>query len=55
MRKTLASIAAILLLVACQSASLPAMLVDAPHDAANPARMEVLHVPSVSVETNGVA
>jgi pimeloyl-ACP methyl ester carboxylesterase len=31
------------------------MLVDPPHNAAHPARMEVLHIPSGSVEINGVA
>lgn len=56
MRKSLVSIvAAALLLGACQSAPLPAMLLDPPHDAAHPARMEVLHIPSGGVEINGVA
>lgn len=49
------AIAAALLASACQTAALPAMLVDPPHDAANPARMEVLHIPSGGVEINGVA
>ena len=56
MRKTLISVAAAVLLVsACQSVPLSAMLVDPPHDAAHPARMEVLHIPSGGVEINGVA
>ena len=60
MRKALVSVAAaILLLGACQSvpvaAPLPSYLIDPPHDAANPARMEVLHIPSGGVEINGVA
>ena len=49
------AIAAALLASACQTASLPAMLVDPPHDAAHPARMEVLHIPSGGIEINGVA
>lgn len=53
--KLLVAIAAGLVLGACQSAPLPAMFVDPPHDAANPARMEVLHIPSGGVEINGVA
>ncbi len=59
MRKSVIALAAVLLLGACQStpmaASLPAYLIDPPHDAANPARMEVLHIPSGGVEINGVA
>ncbi len=51
--------AATLLLAACQStppvAPPPAYVIDPPHDAAHPARMEVLHVPSGGVEINGVA
>lgn len=54
-RLIILAIAAALLASACQTASLPAMLVDPPHDAANPARMEVLHIPSGGVEINGVA
>lgn len=49
------AIAAVLLASACQTTALPAMLVDPPHDAAHPARMEVLHIPSGGVEINGVA
>lgn len=48
-------IAAMLLASGCQTAALPAMLLDPPHDAVNPARMEVLHIPSGGVEINGVA
>ena len=48
-------IAAALIASACQTATLPAMLVDPPRDAAHPARMEVLHNPSGGVEINGVA
>lgn len=48
-------LASVLLAGACQTTALPAMLVDPPHDAQNPARMEVLHVPSGGVEINGVA
>ncbi len=59
MRKSVIALAAVLLLGACQStpmaAPLPAHLIDPPHDAANPARMEVLHIPSGGVEINGVA
>jgi uncharacterized protein len=59
MRKSLVSMAAgILLLGACQSGLLStptAMMVDPPRDAAHPARMEVLHIPSGGVEINGVA
>ena len=48
--------ASVLLAGACQiGGALPAMLVDPPHDAAHPARMEVLHIPSGGVEINGVA
>lgn len=47
--------AAALLAGACQSAPLPSYFVDPPHDAAHPARMEVLHIPSGGVEINGVA
>ena len=54
-RLIIPAIAAVLLASACQTAALPAMLVDPPHDAANPARMEVLHIPSGGVEINGVA
>ncbi len=54
-RLIIPAIAAVLLASACQTAALPAMLVDPPHDAAHPARMEVLHVPSGGVEINGVA
>ncbi|HEV7689549.1 MAG TPA: alpha/beta hydrolase [Hyphomonadaceae bacterium] len=56
MRKFLIAAAAALLLAgACQSASAPAYLTDPPRDAAHPARMEVLHIPSGGVEINGVA
>ncbi|MFT3724622.1 MAG: alpha/beta hydrolase [Hyphomonadaceae bacterium] len=56
MRKLLVPMISLALLAsACQTAALPAMLVDPPHDAANPARMEVLHIPSGGVEINGVA
>ena len=33
----------------------PAVFTDPPHDAAHPARLEVLHVPSGGVEIDGVA
>jgi hypothetical protein len=48
---------ALLLAGACQTpaAPAPATLMDPPHDAAHPARMEVLHIPSGGVEINGVA
>lgn len=56
MRKPLFSIvAAVLLLAACQSAALPAYMIDPARGAAHPARMEVLHIPSGGVEINGVA
>lgn len=53
MRKLVVSmIAAAALASACQTA---ATLTDPPRDTANPARMEVLHIPSGGVEINGVA
>ncbi len=56
MRKLIVSlIAAAAFASACQTTATPAMLADPPRDAANPARMEVLHVPSGGVEINGVA
>lgn len=56
MRKLFGAVlASVLLVSACQTAPLPAMLVDPPHDTQNPARMEVLHIPSGGVEINGVA
>jgi len=56
MRRWLASlIAASMLAAACQTTSTPAMLTDPPRDAAHPARMEVLHIPTGGVEINGVA
>lgn len=56
MRKLVVSvIAAAVFASACQTASAPAMLADPPRDAAHPARMEVLHIPSGGVEINGVA
>jgi uncharacterized protein len=60
MQKSLIVAAAFLLLGACQSAltqstPTPAYLLDPPRDAAHPARMEVLHIPSGGVEINGVA
>ncbi len=56
MRSLLVSlIAAVVVASGCQSAPLPAMLVDPPRDAAHPARMEVLHISSGGVEINGVA
>src|SRR5262245_54496941 len=45
---------AIALAGACQSEP-PAYLTDPPRDAAHPAKMEVLHIPSGGVEINGVA
>jgi len=47
--------AAVLLVGACETASAPAMPTDPPRDTRNPARMEVLHIPSGGVEINGVA
>ncbi|HOY80172.1 MAG TPA: alpha/beta fold hydrolase [Hyphomonadaceae bacterium] len=56
MRKLIVSIiAAAALASACQTTTAPTMLTDPPRDAANPARMEVLHIPSGGVEINGVA
>lgn len=56
MRKLIVSvIAAAALVSACQTSTTPTMLTDPPRDAANPARMEVLHIPSGGVEINGVA
>lgn len=48
-------IAAAALASACQTAAVPDSFVDPPRDAANPARMEVLHIPSGGAEINGVA
>ena len=56
MRRLLLPIAAALMLVtACQTSAPSAAFIDPPHDAAHPARMEVLHIPSGGVEINGVA
>ena len=56
MRKLVVSVVAALALAsACQTTAAPAALVDPPRDAAHPARMEVLHIPSGGVEINGVA
>lgn len=59
MRKALVSGLALVLLGACSAipatTQAPAFLTDPPHDAAHPARMEVLHIPSGGVEINGVA
>lgn len=56
MRKLVVSIiAAAALTSACQTATAPTTLTDPPRDASNPARMEVLHIPSGGVEINGVA
>lgn len=45
-----------LMIAAPAAAKVPAAIfTDPPHDAANPARMEVLHIPSGGVEINGVA
>ena len=43
------------MLAGCQTAPLPAMFLDPPHDTAHPARMEVLHIPSGGMKINGVA
>ena len=56
MRKLVVSvIAAAVLASACQTTTSPAWLADPPRDAAHPARMEMLHIPSGGVEINGVA
>ena len=47
--------AAVLLAGACQTSASSALFADSPRDAAHPARMEVLHIPSGGVEINGVA
>ena len=47
--------AAVVLSGACQTSPQSARFVDPPRDAAHPARMEVLHIPSGGVEINGVA
>ena len=44
-----------LLIAVPAAAQLPAIALDPPHDAAHPARMEVLHIPSGGVAINGVA
>ena len=55
MRTFLIATATVLIAGACQLAPTPAYLTDPPRDAAHPARMEVLHIPSGGVEINGVA
>ena len=56
MRRLLLPITAALMLVsACQTSTPSTAFTDPPHDAAHPARMEVLHIPSGGVEINGVA
>src|SRR5690348_6082167 len=51
---TLASVG--LIIASAASAGVdPAIYTDPPHDAAHPARMEVLHIPSGGVAINGVA
>lgn len=55
MRRLFLSMVAALALAACQTTEPPALLADPPRDAAHPARMEVLHIPSGGVEINGVA
>ena len=49
--------AIVALFLASPALALPpaALTVDPPHDAAHPARMEVLHIPSGDVQINGVA
>ncbi len=54
MRRMIVTIAALLLAVPA-AAIPPAIFTDPPHDAAHPARMEVLHVPTGGVEIDGVA
>jgi pimeloyl-ACP methyl ester carboxylesterase len=54
-RIILAALAAFALAGAAQAAPPPALFTDPPADAAHPARMEVLHIPSGGVEINGVA
>src|SRR5690349_8222829 len=54
MRNFLIVAAVAFLAGACQS-TVTAYLTDPPRDAAHPARMEVLHIPSGGVEINGVA
>lgn len=56
MRKLFVSVlAAAVLASACETTTIPTGLMDPPGDAAHPARMEVLHIPSGGVEINGVA
>jgi uncharacterized protein len=56
-RSALVSLAASVLLASSLTAQqIPrAVFTDPPHDSANPARMQVLHVPSGAVKINGVA
>ena len=54
-KSVLQAIAALALACACQTVPASGALTDPPHDAAHPARMEVLHIPSGGVEINGVA
>jgi pimeloyl-ACP methyl ester carboxylesterase len=54
-RLLLPMFAALVLAGACQTSPQSALFADPPRDAAHPARMEVLHIPSGGVEINGVA
>ena len=54
-RLLLLMFAALVLGGACQTSLQSERFVDPPRDAAHPARMEVLHIPSGGVEINGVA
>ena len=54
--RALLSLAVTTFTVSCLSAQVPrAISADPPRDSANPARMEVLHIPSGGVKINGVA
>ena len=54
--RVLFGVAAVALTAACLSAQVPrAIRTDPQRDSANPARMEVLHIPSGGVKINGVA
>jgi pimeloyl-ACP methyl ester carboxylesterase len=54
-RLLLTIVATALFTAAAQAAAPASIFTDPPHDAAHPARMEVLHVPTGGVEINGVA
>jgi pimeloyl-ACP methyl ester carboxylesterase len=55
MTRYLVSLVALVTVCAAQAFATDARFIDPPRDAAHPARMEVLHIPTAGVEINGVA